>query len=84
MIIDHVNCGQPEEYAIRGMYVASICLDFHYERMECTFRPSTPWNLITHVLIICHEKPTQSTYCIGAKRLTLDCCCLHSVTFGYY
>ena len=42
MIIDHVNCGQPEEYAIRGMYVASICLDFHYERMECTFRPSTP------------------------------------------
>ena len=48
--------------------------------MECTgenavwsraFRPSTPRYLITRVLTICHEKHTQSTYCVGAKAFEL-------------
>ena len=30
-----------------------------------------PLNLITHVWTICHEKPTQSTHCTGAKTFDL-------------
>ena len=38
---------------------------------SCAFWPSTSCNLILHVLTICHEKPTQSTHCVGAKTFNL-------------
>ena len=50
------------------MYVASIHLDFiknewHAENaiLSCMFQPSTPHNLIVHVLTVCHLKLTQGT-----------------------
>ena len=54
---------------------------------SCMFRPSTPHNLITRVLIIHLVKRTQK-HSIGAKVFdciwTSDHCRLHSVTFGCY
>ena len=67
-------CGRQEEPAIlifrlllrmRGMYGASIRLDFHGEWMDYTER-----NLITRVLTNCHMKRTQST-AIEQKRFDL-------------
>ena len=40
---------------------------------SCWFWPSTPGNMITRVLTICHEKPTQSTHsvCVRAKAFDI-------------
>ena len=72
---------------MRGMYVASIRLDFLWNAQNAisslALRPSTRRNLITRVLSIGHLKLKQSTT-LEQNVWTFDRCRPHSLTLGYY
>ena len=84
---------------MRGMYVTSIHLDFHWNAQNTiwlhTFGPSITHNMITHIWTFHHSQSAHAWFWLSVtwnlckaqqwskSILTFDCCHPHSVTFGY-
>ena len=59
------------ESHVRSQHLVGVPLGMNGTVWSRTFRQTTPHNLITRVLTICHEKPPQSTHCVGEKTFDL-------------
>ena len=59
------------ESHVRSQHLVGVPLGMNGTVWSRTFRQTTPHNLITRVFTICHEKPPQSTHCVGEKTFDL-------------